>query len=158
TATAMAVTCPLDLGEWFAPAAAGQFVRTSPTGPSPPTRPLDPTRIVRPSRATARPGAAGRSRLSCDPGLAPNFLSWGCRSNRCGRRHGLPDSREQGRSDSNAQPLVLETSALPIELHPFEALSCQHVSYQPKRERPSPRRGHRAAPLSPFPDGRRSYS
>src|SRR5689334_20119951 len=27
--------------------------------------------------------------------------------------------REQGRSDSNAQPLVLETSALPIELHPF---------------------------------------
>lgn len=26
---------------------------------------------------------------------------------------------KQGRSDSNAQPLVLETSALPIELHPF---------------------------------------
>ena len=26
---------------------------------------------------------------------------------------------KQGRSDSNAQPLVLETSALPIELRPF---------------------------------------
>jgi hypothetical protein len=25
----------------------------------------------------------------------------------------------QGRRDSNPQPLVLETSALPIELHPY---------------------------------------
>src|SRR5687767_10497064 len=28
----------------------------------------------------------------------------------------------QGRQDSNLQPLVLETSALPIELHPCEVL------------------------------------
>src|SRR4051812_37784151 len=28
---------------------------------------------------------------------------------------------EQGRSDSNAQPAVLETAALPIELHPCRA-------------------------------------
>src|SRR6202011_5674213 len=32
-------------------------------------------------------------------------------------------SPKQGRSDSNAQPLVLETSALPIELHPCEQWS-----------------------------------
>src|SRR5437870_6486184 len=29
---------------------------------------------------------------------------------------------QQGRSDSNAQPAVLETAALPIELHPFGEL------------------------------------
>src|SRR5437867_9137893 len=50
-----------------------------------------------------------------------------CKSSR--RRRALPwlaetstnvgMQRKQGRSDSNAQPPVLETGALPIELHPF---------------------------------------
>ena len=31
---------------------------------------------------------------------------------------GLSGQKEQGRQDSNLQHLVLETSALPIELHP----------------------------------------
>src|SRR5436309_3433906 len=36
------------------------------------------------------------------------------------RQPRAPDRKhQQGRSDSNAQPAVLETAALPIELHPF---------------------------------------
>jgi hypothetical protein len=41
------------------------------------------------------------------------------RTNRLDRGSGLPRGVQwQGRGDSNSQPLVLETSALPIELHP----------------------------------------
>src|SRR5438309_11655872 len=37
----------------------------------------------------------------------------------CVKRTRLPSRKsQQGRSDSNAQPPVLETGALPIELHP----------------------------------------
>ena len=50
---------------------------------------------------------------------------------------------EQGRRDSNSQPLVLETSALPIELHPFArnasarnriARTCTDCFLPPQRE------------------------
>src|SRR5207247_7105920 len=56
----------------------------------------------RPGRVGTNPPAAG----------AIHFIS-------CVKRTRLPSRKsQQGRSDSNAQPPVLETGALPIELHP----------------------------------------
>jgi hypothetical protein len=45
-----------------------------------------------------------------------------CGGLRPAERFGLRRLEWQGRQDSNLQPLVLETSALPIELHPSAAL------------------------------------
>src|SRR5687768_3792274 len=44
---------------------------------------------------------------------------------RGGGRYGV--RRWQGRQDSNLQPLVLETSALPIELHPSGARAASYL-------------------------------
>jgi hypothetical protein len=41
-----------------------------------------------------------------------------------------PRKPEQGRSDSNAQPAVLETAALPIELHPYVVIG--HLAFAKK--------------------------
>src|SRR5689334_8998083 len=50
---------------------------------------------------------------------------------------------KQGRRESNPQPLVLETSALPIELHPF-------VSYSIRNNLPCRRATRFAAALPQF--------
>src|SRR6187402_3409054 len=51
--------------------------------------------------------------------LSSDQLSWKNRRSRVTKF--LPQWMWQGRQDSNLQPLVLETSALPIELHPYAA-------------------------------------
>ena len=39
-----------------------------------------------------------------------------------------PTTTKQGRRDLNPQPLVLETSALPIELHPSKPTTCSPIT------------------------------
>lgn len=51
--------------------------------------------------------------------------------------------KKQGRRESNSQPLVLETSALPIELHPYSKLTKIAKSLRPPLalKTPSPTKG-----------------
>src|SRR5918996_2473925 len=77
---------------------------------------------------TGRPGdllqlGPALDQVSADAGQHDRYVlpatAWGCR-----RARGW-----QGRQDSNLQPLVLETSALPIELHPSEAAPSHWAAY-----------------------------
>ena len=76
----------------------------------------------------------GKGHLPGNPALAPlvdagmqQFLE-----KRAHRKVGylLGPIQWQGRGDSNSQPLVLETSALPIELHPYGSCQPSAFSFQ----------------------------
>src|SRR5262249_38185696 len=81
-----------------------------------------------PHGVSSRPGVVGET-VSLVGKAAPTEGRCGLvvnsgPSRRLLRKSGRRFLAEQGRRDSNAQPVVLETSALPIELRPYRR-SCQ---------------------------------